>query len=96
MDTDKVIKFAGEAGFGGNQRNTLLVKLLAFAHRVERAEREACAQVALDAGLCSCGKAHIKVDAAMVAEAIRMRSNVEVSGLERLHRAASRERSERG
>ena len=70
MDTDKVIKFAGEAGFGGNQRNTLLVKLMAFAHRVEREEREACAKV--------CDRFHERMMLpAECAAAIRMRYNVE-------------------
>lgn len=75
-------KMASDAGFGGTQRNTLRVKLERFAKMVAAAEREACAQLAMDhecggeddficqyqnCGLC-------------IAGAIRMRSNVVIQG----------------
>jgi len=69
MDKAQVIALAGKAGFGGNQRNTLLVKLMAFAKEVEQAEREACAVT------CETISKDI-VCPEECAEAIRMRPNM--------------------
>lgn len=35
MDKMTIIKLAAQAGFGANQRNTLLVKLMMFAALIE-------------------------------------------------------------
>lgn len=44
MTRDQVNGLAASAGFGGQQRNTLRVKLEAFARLVAAEEREACAK----------------------------------------------------
>jgi len=45
MNREEVASLASSAGFGGNQRNTLAVKLERFAALVAAAERERCAKV---------------------------------------------------
>ena len=45
MKREEVAELASNAGFGGNQRNTLAVKLERFAALVAASERERCAKV---------------------------------------------------